>query len=84
MQWNGYISNRMMTYLNLLLLEVTKYLTESQSERQWLHCEGSILLISFLNCIVFHGSQLGRVDPLDLGRYQGTHWVRGLALVMLM
>ena len=84
MQCNGYISNRMMTYLNLLLLEVTKYLTESQSERQWLHCEGSILLISFLNCIVFHGSQLGRVDPLDLGRYQGIHWVCGLALVMLM
>ena len=60
-------------YSNLLLVEDTENLTESQSERQWPQLDGSMELIAARNLFVFQGSQLGIAVSLDLGRYQGTH-----------
>ena len=71
-------------YLNLLLVEDTLYLTELQSERQCPHWDKSISFISFMNWMVFHGSQLGSLDISDLGRYQGIHCVSLKTLVILM
>ena len=62
-------------YSNLLLVEDTEYLTESQSERQWPHRDWSIALISIKNWFVRQGSQVGIMVSLALGRYQGRHWV---------
>ena len=63
-------------YSNLLLVEDTEYLTESQSERQCPHLDGSIMLIIARNLLDFHGSQVGIMVSLTLGRYQGIHSVR--------
>ena len=65
----------MKIYSNLVLVEVTEYMTESQSERQWPHRDWSIALIVIKNWFVRHGSQVGIIESLALGRYQGTHWV---------
>ena len=56
-------------------MEDTENLTESQSERQWPQLDGSMELIAARNLFVFQGSQLDIAVSLDLGRYQGTHWV---------
>ena len=65
----------MKIYSNFVLVDVTEYMTESQSERQCPHRDWSIALISIKNWFVRHGSQVDIVVSLALGRYHGTHWV---------
>ena len=68
-------------HLNLLLVAVTRYCTDSQSGAQWAHWDGSILPISLVNSRLLQGSQLGRGAGSGLGRYQGRHWSWGAAWV---
>ena len=70
-----------MIYLNLLLVAVTRYWTDSQSGAQWAHWDGSILPISLVNSRLLQGSQLGRGAGSGRGMYQGRHWSWGAAWV---